>query len=178
MLKKRLNPLRRQQKGATLVVALLVLVLVMMIGVAAVNTSTTQYTLAGNLQFEDGAMNNAETAVAEAERWLIINYRDGGFVTRVDGELYPIPASGAQPVDPLTLDWSSARTSKRVTETQRYFIQQLSINTTLIGSNAAVGGQCSATSSRVNTYLITARGLSARGATKIVQSYFSVENPC
>ena len=52
-----------RQGGATLVIALLILVLIMMIGITAVSTSNTQYKLAGNLQFEDGAMNNAETAI-------------------------------------------------------------------------------------------------------------------
>jgi Tfp pilus assembly protein PilX len=60
-----------RQQGATLVIALLILVLIMMIGITAISTSNTQYKLAGNLQFEDGATNNAETAVTTAENWLV-----------------------------------------------------------------------------------------------------------
>jgi Tfp pilus assembly protein PilX len=171
----------RQQQGATLVVAMMVLVLIMMIGIAAVNTSSTQYTLAGNLQFEDSALNNAESAVADAENWLKTNYTNDGFTDRdeaVTGQLYPMPASGAAPVDPLTLDWSSAETSVSVggNTSQRYFIQLLSRNNSLLGSNQAVGGRKSAVCNKVNTYLISGRGLSARGASKIVQSYYSVQN--
>ena len=59
-----------RQRGATLVIALLVLVLIMMIGITAISTSDTQYKLAGNLQFEDSALNNAEAAVTAAENWL------------------------------------------------------------------------------------------------------------
>ncbi len=65
-----LHTLRSRQRGATLVVALLILVLIMMIGITAVSTSDTQYKLAGNLQFEDSALNNAEAAVTAAEIWL------------------------------------------------------------------------------------------------------------
>lgn len=165
----------RRQQGATLVVALLVLVLVMMLGVAAVNTSSTQFTLAGNLQFEDSALNNAETALVSGENWLRSNYQDGGFSTRASGALYPMPAFGAAPVDPLAVDWS-AGSARSVNARQHYFIQQLSVNSSLPGSSQAVGGRVSAVCNRVNTYLVSARGLSARGATKIVQSYFSVQN--
>jgi type IV pilus assembly protein PilX len=180
MLRHTFRPTRSTQKGATLVVALLVLVLVMMIGIAAINTSQTQYTLAGNLQFEDGAMNNAETALVTAENWLVTgaNCANGGFTTRVSGGLYPIPTSGTQPVDALALDWSSAATAVSVSSSQGYIVQQLSSNTSLIGANESLGGQGSATSPRVNTYLISARGTSARGSRKIVQSYFSVQTPC
>lgn len=181
MLQRIPHSLRKRQQGATLVVAMMVLVLIMMIGIAAVNTSSTQFTLAGNLQFEDSAMNNAETAVSDAESWLKANYTHDGFSTRdetASGQLYPVPATGAQPVDPLTLDWSSDETSVSVggNDNQRYFIQLLSRNNSLLGSNQAVGGRKSAVCNKVNTYLISGRGLSARGASKIVQSYYSVQN--
>ena len=71
-----------RQKGATLVIALLILVLIMMIGITAVSTSNTQFKLAGNLQFEDSAMNNTESAVSAAENWLSTgtNYTNAAFV--------------------------------------------------------------------------------------------------
>jgi type IV pilus assembly protein PilX len=170
--------MQSRQRGATLVVALLVLVLIMMIGVAAVNTSSTQFTVAGNLQFEDSAMNNAETALTTAETWLRSNYKDAGFTTRVAGPLYPVPASGTMPLDPLGLNWTSdaATTSVGGNTNQRYFIQLLSLNSSLPGSSQAVGGRNNTVCNKVNTYLVAARGASARGATKIVQSYFSVQS--
>ncbi len=67
MRRSALPSLRRHQRGATLVVALLILVLIMMIGITAVSTSNTQFRLAGNLQFEDSAMNNAEAAIAKGD---------------------------------------------------------------------------------------------------------------
>ncbi|MBL8336979.1 MAG: hypothetical protein JNM97_09410, partial [Rhodoferax sp.] len=81
MRRSALPSLRRHQRGATLVVALLILVLIMMIGITAVSTSNTQFRLAGNLQFEDSAMNNAEAAVTAAENWLATgtNYNNAAF---------------------------------------------------------------------------------------------------
>ncbi len=170
-----------QQGGATLVIALLILVLIMMIGITAVSTSNTQYKLAGNLQFEDGAMNNAEAAVSAAENWLITStsavppvphYLDAGFTTAgVTNGLLPIASSSA----PLTMTWSNSNSvSVGGSSAQRYMIQLMATNSLLTGSNAAVGRQGAAVCNKVNNYLITGRGTSARGATKFVQSFYSV----
>ncbi len=172
-----------RQKGATLVIALLILVLIMMIGITAVSTSNTQYKLAGNLQFEDGALNNAEAAVAAAENWLMTStsavppaphYLDAGFTTAgATTGLLTIAASSA----PLTMTWNdSTSISVGGNNAQRYIIQLLSTNNLLTGSSAAVGRQAAAVCNKVNTYLITGRGTSARGANKFVQSYYSVQS--
>ncbi len=168
-----------RQKGATMVIALLILVLIMMIGVTAVSTSNTQYKLAGNLQFEDGAMNNAESAVGFAENWLatstsavppVPHILDVGFTTATAG-LMPIASSNT----PLTMTWSDSNSqSVSGNDAQRYTIQLMSTNNLLTGSSAAVGRQGAATCNQVNTYLITGRGTSARGAVKYVQSFYSV----
>ena len=164
-----------RQQGATLVIALLILVLIMMIGITAVSTSNTQYKLAGNLQFEDGAMNNAETAVSTAENWLATgtNYNNTGFTTynaTASPQLLPIGTSN----NPLNMTWSTSNSLSLGDDTQRYLIQQLSTNNLLMGSSAAVGRQGISVCDKVNTYLITGRGTTHRGATKFVQSYYSV----
>lgn len=170
---------RARQKGATLVIALLILVLIMMIGITAVSTSHTQYKLAGNLQFEDGAMNNAETSVSTAENWIIsgTNYKNAGFTTydaTNSPQLYPIGSSEPVSVSPLTTSWSDSNSSSVGSSNQRYVIQQLSTNNLLTGSSSAVGRQGISVCNKVNTYLITGRGSTHRGATKFVQSYYSV----
>ncbi|TSA14170.1 MAG: hypothetical protein D4R79_03730 [Comamonadaceae bacterium] len=170
-----------RQGGATLVIALLILVLIMMIGITAVSTSNTQYKLAGNLQFEDGAMNNAEAAVSAAENWLITStsavppvphYLDAGFSTAgTTTGLLTIASSSA----PLTMTWSdSSSVSVGGNSAQRYIIQLMATNSLLTGSSAAVGRQSAAVCNKVNNYLITGRGTSHRGATKFVQSFYSV----
>lgn len=189
-----------RQKGATLVIALLVLVLIMMIGITAVSTSDTQFKLAGNLQFEDSALNNAETAVTAAELWLstgtnhsLVDASACDRAGNANPHLYPIGclASLAAPNNnPLTMTWRHASdganlaNSIRVndpisgvaSDAQRYLIELMSTNNRLQGSSQVVGGRTSSGCNQVNTYLITGRGASARGATKFVQSYYSVLN--
>lgn len=189
------NALPARQRGATLVIALLVLVLIMMIGITSISTSETQFKLAGNLQFEDSALNNAETAVTEAENWLSSgsNYDNGAF-TGVDPTTSPDPGPdagtpallarttvvairAARDRLPLTMTWSDANSAK-VSDNprQRYFIELMSLKNKLQGSSQVVGGRTSSGCNQVNTYQITGRGDSARGATKFVQSYYSVLN--
>jgi len=189
--------LRSRQRGATLVVALLILVLIMMIGITAVSTSNTQFKLAGNLQFEDSAMNNAETAVTAAENWLAtgLNYNNAAF-TGVAATTSPDPRSnvatphlfprtsvatvragrdtGAN--SPYTMTWDDTNSIAVGGTTQRYHIELMSQNNRLQGSSQAVGGRASSGCNQVNTYVITGRGTSARGAVKFVQSYYSVLN--
>lgn len=176
-------PLARQ-RGATLIIALLILVLIMMIGITAVSTSDTQYKLAGNLQFEDSALNGAEAAVTAAENWLSTGtqYADAGF-TAYDAtkpQLLPIgylAALAAPANSPLTMVWGNTNSLAAGGNTsQRYYIEQMSRNNRLQGSSQVVGGRASSVCNQVNTYLITGRGVSARGATKLVQSYYSVLN--
>jgi Tfp pilus assembly protein PilX len=175
-----------RQQGATLVIALLILVLIMMIGITAISTSNTQYKLAGNLQFEDGAMNNAETAVTMAENWLtnpaVKNWDDGRFKLPVDpatSQLFPFdpatPRPATRDASLLAMDWTDNAKSLSVAgNTQRYVIEKLSQGNRLAGSDVGVGGRASAGCNLVNTYLITGRGTGGRGAVKFVQSYFSV----
>jgi len=170
-----------KQNGSTLIVSLIILIILMLLGVTAMNTSDTQTKLAGNLQFENEAMNNAETAMSAAEVWLRTgtNLNDVGFTTYSSGntsQLYPIDYLAgltAPNNDPLTMTWSDTN-SISVASNQRYIIEKTSSNSRLVGSSQAVGGRTSSGCNQVNTYRITARGESRRGSIKFVQSYYSV----
>jgi len=170
----------RRQSGSTLIISLIILIILMLLGVTAMNISDTQYKLAGNLQFENAAMNNTETAISTAENWLATgtNYTNAAFTTYdvANPHLYPIgylEARTAPDNDPLTMDWDS--NSIQVDNTnQRYIIELMSIGNRLAGSSQIVGGRASSGCNQVNTYRITARGASARGAIKFVRSYYSV----
>jgi Tfp pilus assembly protein PilX len=169
---------RNRQTGSTLVVSMMVLILILMMGIAAMVTSDTQFKLSGNLQFGDVALNNAESAIAQAEQELNkpLFCLSAGFdsYSAATPHVYPISAT----LSPLTMAWSDGNTMQAADDTQRYTIQLISKNVSLNTSGLGVGGRSSAPSNRVNTYLITARGTSARGSVKYVQSYYRVNLPC
>lgn len=176
-------PNRQRQKGATLIVALVILVLIMMLGIAAVSSSRMQFRLAGNLQFEEVAMNHAETALATAEQWLATsgNIANEGFTTYGAGtaHLHPVnhlSSLTAPANDPLTMVWDGTSDVQVANTNQRYLIELKSVKNRLQGSSLAVGQQKSSACNEVNTYMITARGRATRGATKFIQSYYSVLN--
>jgi Tfp pilus assembly protein PilX len=138
--------------------------------------------LAGNLQFEDSAMNNAETAATTAENWLATgtNFKDAGFTTydASKPELLPIGrlvGLTSPNNNPLTMTWSDTN-SRGVDpdDMQRYMIELQSTGNRLTTSSQVSGGRTSSGCNQVNTYLITSRGQSHRGATKLVQSFYSV----
>ncbi|MFA5825056.1 MAG: PilX N-terminal domain-containing pilus assembly protein [Gallionellaceae bacterium] len=157
-----------KQSGSTLIVSLIILILLMLLGVTAMSTSDTQFKLTGNLQFENLALNNAETAAGIAERWL----------ESVAATTPSASAVGALP-DPLTgMAWTDADSTPVVAgdDTQRYVIGYVTTNASPL---AGVGLDCSDPGNEhnfdcVNTYLVTARGKSGRGATKYVQTYYAV----
>lgn len=64
-------PLIRNQRGATLVIALIFLLLLTIIGVTAVTTSTLQEKMAANQKDKQIAFDGAESALRDAETWLI-----------------------------------------------------------------------------------------------------------
>lgn len=175
----------RDQSGSTLIISLIILILLMLLGVTAMRTSDTQFQLTGNLQFENSAMNNAETAINAAETALAngaIAILDPGFTTAYVSANGPVTA-GLYPansgIDPFTLSWAGTggngnTYSVQVLGGQNYIVELMSTNNRLVGSSQTIGGRSSSGCNQVNTYRITGRGTSARGATKFVQSYYSV----
>lgn len=168
------------QRGSTLIISLVILAVLMLLGVSSMVTSSTVFNLAGNLQFQDVAMNNAEMALGRVEKDLesgTINPADSSFtatgtITPSNQGKFP---SGSVPDLLLESTWNDYAAPNAHGS---YIIELVSQNSVLIGSNLSIGGQVSSVCSKANTYRITARGNSARGATRIVQSYFAYVLPC
>ncbi len=163
----------RNQAGVSLVVCMIMLVVLMMMGVGAMVVSKTQYRMAGNFQFQNLAMASAESALSQAENWVALNHADPDLVTRVAGGLYPTDTAP----DAYTMDWDDT-TSEKVDAagTQRYIVEVLAADRVLPSNSITtcnvygLSGPCP----RVNVYRVSARGSSARGSVKIVQTIFTV----
>lgn len=173
---------RYSQRGSTLVISLIILIILMLLGVTAMNTSDTAFKLAGNLQFANNAMNDSEAVLSEEENAMkagTIDYNNADFfaapsVTASSSGLYPLGSA----IDPLNMAWDNSDSALAPSGTGRYIIQLMSTSSVMIGSSATIGGPLSYACNKVNTYRITARGASVRGATKHVQTYYSVLTTC
>ncbi|MDH2919243.1 MAG: hypothetical protein PXX73_08625, partial [Sideroxydans sp.] len=126
-----------RQAGATLVIALIVLIVLMILGVGAVMTANSQFKMAGNLQFENQAKNNAENQLATAENWL--NANGGPTSTYVQGTPV-VTTAGAN----------------------SYTIVLRGANKIPSGGSAAVGVAPPAGTASVNLFEVTGHGESAR----------------
>jgi Tfp pilus assembly protein PilX len=129
--------------------------------------------MAGNQQFRNIALNNAEAALASAEKWLSDNMDAADFAVRVPGGLYP---PGTMP-DPVSMTWDDTNSMKADGGgAQRFAIELLStdhvrpLNSLAACTIYAASSPCP----RVNLYRVTARGTSVFGSSKVVQSIYAV----
>jgi len=164
-----------KQSGSTLMVTMIILILIMLLGVAAINSSDMQFKLTGNLQFEEMAMNNAETAVNAAERWL-----ETVAATQPSASSVVDLSSWNNSIETMT--WDNSNSTRVIgadgtaNDNQRYVIGYVSTNASPL---AGIGLNCFDPANEhnfdcVNTYVITGRGESGRGAVKFIQTYYAV----
>jgi type IV pilus assembly protein PilX len=73
--------MRRRQRGAALVVGLMLLVIVTLLAVAAVNTASTELIMAGNEQFRERAFQAAEVGIEQAVKNLASVPQTGATIT-------------------------------------------------------------------------------------------------
>ncbi len=172
------SPSLIRQRGVSLVTTLVLLLAVTSLGISAMLTSRSEFMMAGNLQFQSSALNEAEASVSTGEQWLAAgtNYLNGGFTTYsvATPYLFPINYMSTNSIDPLTMTWddtNSLQVSGKTTE--RYLIEMLGKDKTLIPSSLNTGGRSVSGCTKVNVYRIVAYGSSARGSGRLVQSIFS-----
>ena len=170
----------RQRGASSLFLTVILVMVVMLLTVTASVLSTTQFRLAGNLQFENIAFNLAETAVASAENWLSTgtNAKNGGFTTRAADTapaFYPIGYLSSNSIDPLTMSWTDSNSLQvDSSDTKRYLIEKYGADNQPLGTGLDTGGRALTGCQKVDVFLVTARGTSAKGTSKSIQTTYSV----
>ncbi len=175
----------QQQRGVALVVSLIILISLTMLGLTAIQRTTTDLSMAGN-QRETGLMfQAAEVGLISAE-----NFIDDS-TTNVD---FDDPDSGLHTIVPGT-DWGYsnyfaqsiwetesqvAATSLNAYEQPRFMIEYLGDRSQnpLASINIGGGYGSQQTGEIVSIYRSTARGVGLTGnSARLVQSYFGKEAP-
>lgn len=97
----------RQQRGAVLMVSLMLLLIMTLLGLAAMNTTTMEEKMASNNQVRQQSFQGAETALRDAEAWLAANVNTVADLAQFNGTngLFALerPTPGA-PLAPPTFD--------------------------------------------------------------------------
>jgi len=88
----KMNPIRppARQKGAALVVGLILLLILTLLAVTGMNTASTELVMAGNEQFRQNAFQASETGIEQALAVLRTVPQTGGAVT---GAVTPVTAA-------------------------------------------------------------------------------------
>ena len=172
------------ERGAALVVSLILLLLMTIIGVAAMNGARLEVSMAGMMQREEVALRSAERTLAEGERYTENNI-DNHFSTGGDVEGHYLPGSEQ---DVSTTDWSFC--DILITETgydhacnrgkdprDTFVVEYLGL-ISLPGSALNEGGDASIPGDKITTYRVSARSKTEGNAVRIVESiYTKLYNP-
>jgi len=173
------NGPRRQRGASSLFITVILVLVVMLLAVTAAVLSSTQFKLAGNLQYENIAFNLAEGALASAENWLSTGTyaKKKGFTSYGTDDpalphIYPI---GHLTANPLTMTWTDSNSLQIDADgAQRYLIEKYGADNQPLGTGLDSGGRPLTGCQKVDVFRITTRGTSAKGTVKFVQTTYSV----
>jgi len=173
------------QRGAVLVVGLIMLLLLTVIGMASIRSAGLQESMAGNMRDRNLAFQAAEAGLRIAEKTLsaagTVNF--DGSVNGYWPDLNVQPQTGSIPLTrPLTWDeatWEAksvkitANTLKEVADQPRFVIEEINVPITATNVGGAIDSESLDKMTDANFYRVTSRGV---GGTKdseiILQSTF------
>lgn len=167
---------KASERGAVLATALVLLVVLTLLGILAMQGSTLQERMAGNLQQEDLAFEAAEAGLRDAEAWLNGSVTLPAFDSTVNG-LYPADPARTSAQLKALVSGSDVRSYEGIDGTDSpnpaptYIIERVDDCLDLNPNDSVKAGTqhlCD-----FNMYRITSRGVSPSGmSTVILQETF------
>jgi type IV pilus assembly protein PilX len=174
------NTFTKQQKGAALILSLLILLVMTLIGVTAMQTTTMEERMAGNMNDQSHAMQAAEAAIYAAETEL------EGYVNTNDFNTTGyLRTQGNSPSDPFTTTWTdgtdgsggngSSGDSKETTlsgwtlgTAPKYYIEELgAISNSDSNTSINLTNNYTPSGTETNKFRITARGTGLSDDSKV-----------
>lgn len=191
MNKRHTFPGARGQRGVTLVIVLLLLIVVTLLGLAAMRGSILQERMSGNVTARGVAFQAAEEALREGEQFLINSPGLAAPANGCSNGVCAMPVDGNAPLYEAANFWTTAGNFRTATgegdgnmDTLRYSIESLGEGTasaTGTGPSECLGaegdeGAClgSDGAATVDNYRITAFAQTDNGAQVILQSTFQM----
>lgn len=168
---------RRRQRGASLVVIVVMVLAMALTTLTAFLVSRNQYRLVANLQHIEQAFNQAEAALAAGEDWLSLgeNARSAGFTSfsSTRPALHPTGHFTSIGLDPKTMAWSDANSV--VSADGRYTIELLARNRESTGTGLQIQQRLVGSCSSVDLFRIYATSISIRNASRTVSSIYATD---
>lgn len=175
-----------KQTGAALIISLIILLVMTIIGVTAIQTTSLEEKMAGNIYDRNKAFQSAEAVVRDAELFLATIVSTAGFNgtnglygiadTEPDYTLSATWDPATSPVESRAYGTDTANTSHSGITTQpRYFVKLVTCTTGTVGSGPQNIGSYGSTNSSADTkmFRITTRGTGGSDKSVVmIRSYF------
>jgi type IV pilus assembly protein PilX len=176
------TPFPRRQKGAALIISLVILLAMTLIGVSSMDSAVLELKMAGTMQQQIVAMNRAEATLMAAEARIDLMTSDGAtqnFEATDDG-FYP----STNTLNLEQVNWSSisseegpVTSANSVDDDDAYVIEYLGVKP-IPGETVKMDPNGGITGGAVHTFRNTTRSASGRDVVRIVQSiYVTLEAP-
>jgi type IV pilus assembly protein PilX len=165
------------QRGVSLVVALVMLLVLTLIGVSSMNTAIVELKMAGSMQQQGLALNRADELlrVGEEDVVTIVN-TPAAFDFAAAGDGYYVFADN---INVNNIDWSGQglNTIQGATANDEYISEYLG-DKVIPGESVKVGTDGRIIGGAVHTFRITSRSTTGKSALRLVQSiYVSLSPP-
>lgn len=166
-----------RQRGAALIMSLVILVILTLLGVASMNTANLQTLMTGNAQYQTVALNTAERAIREAE--VLVDGIVAGTPAPAKTDGYHNVAGGDPEVDLANFTWPDNETADADASLgdSKYIIEYSGSKSLPPTTFKYINGKPIA-GDQVYVFRITARTIATRGAVRLVQSiYVTLDSP-
>jgi type IV pilus assembly protein PilX len=164
------------QRGVSLLVAMVMLIVLTLIGVSSMNTAVVELKMAGSSQQQALALNRANETLRLGEQDVIaIVNNPGAFDFASGGDAYYIASDN---IDVAKLDWDGQGLdyNKGNLPTDAYVTEYLGIKD-LPGETAKESTGNDAIGGAVHTFRITSRSATGKSALRLVQSIYVTLSP-
>jgi len=162
------------QRGVSLIVAMVMLIVLTLIGVSSMNTAITELKMAGSMQQQTVALNRAdellrvgeedvETIVKNPSAFDFSNPGDGYYVT-------------ADNIDVFDLDWANLNPNQGANTGDVYVTEYLGPKA-IPGESVKVSTDGRIIGGAVHTFRITSRSATGKGALRLAQSLYVTISP-
>jgi type IV pilus assembly protein PilX len=167
---------RLSQRGAALVVSLILLLIMTIVGVTAMNSARLEVSMAGLVQQEEVVFRGAERTLSAAE--VYIEDKKGAFDDAVEGHyLAEEPNLDLSQRDWTSIDRLDDEDIEELAENDTVIVEYMGVMT-LPGSVQNEGGDAPIAGEQVKVYRITSRSDTGGKAVRIIESvYTKMYNP-
>jgi Tfp pilus assembly protein PilX len=164
-----INPDR--QKGVSILVALIMLLVLTLIGVSSMKTAIVELRMAGSMQQQGIALNRAEELLQVSEADI------DAIVADPDAYDFSLPGDGyyvnADAVDVHQIDWvAQGLTATPGTHTNDFYVTEYLGRRAVPGGTEKEGEDGGITGGFVYTFRLTTRSATGKNAVRLVQSIY------